>query len=365
MSVAGVAAGVGAAAAAASAGMQMSKGSGGSGGASSASSAGSAEAMQALVQSAQQARRDLQPYADVGGSALKQLAWSMGLDQPGSPKPATPKTWQPGQSNDPVWEKLLSQFNQALTARSGKPMDRSWDSDETAKSIYNNLAQQYQAIKAKEAKTPYAGQGDKGWLMEQFGDEQYKNDPGYTPFVNTLEDLQQTPGYQFRLQQGLDSTNNSAAARGSLLSGGQLKSLNNYASGFASTEYQNAWDRAQQAYQNAFSRDTQNKNNTFSKLQSMTNNGQSAATQQGNYSMDVGKSVAGVSSQNAANQASLALYNGQNQQAALNQGVNAVTGLLSNPSVQNGISGLFGGGSGTVNTAGLNNQISNYLGWRG
>jgi hypothetical protein len=86
--------------------------------------------------------------------------------------------------------------------------------------------------------------------------DEWKNDGTgtYTATPTTLEELQATPGYQFQLQQGLQSVNNSAAAKGSLMSGRTLKELNNYAQGQASTGFADAWNRGQQAYQNAFAR---------------------------------------------------------------------------------------------------------------
>lgn len=52
------------------------------------------------------------------------------------------------------------------------------------------------------------------------------------------------PSYQWRLQQGLNSSVNSpAAAAGSLNSGGTLKALNNYAQGAASQEFNNQFTR--------------------------------------------------------------------------------------------------------------------------
>jgi hypothetical protein len=60
---------------------------------------------------------------------------------------------------------------------------------------------------------------------------------------------QNDPGYQFRLAQGLKALQNSAAAKGSLLTGGTAKALNNYAQGEASNEYGNVYNRAFQQYQ--------------------------------------------------------------------------------------------------------------------
>ena len=68
--------------------------------------------------------------------------------------------------------------------------------------------------------------GAKGSLMQSF-----KFDPN------------QDPGYQFRLQQGMDAIQRSAAARGGVLSGGTAKALNDYAQGSASDEYMNSYNR--------------------------------------------------------------------------------------------------------------------------
>jgi hypothetical protein len=51
--------------------------------------------------------------------------------------------------------------------------------------------------------------------------------------------LENTPGYQFRLGEGLKALERSAASRGTLLTGGTLKGLQKYAQDVASTEYGN------------------------------------------------------------------------------------------------------------------------------
>jgi len=82
--------------------------------------------------------------------------------------------------------------------------------------------------------------------------EQYQQSPLYTPMVRNLAELQATPGYQFELEQGLQVLGQGAAARGGLLSGAQQKAAMKYGQGVASTGFQNAWERAQQAYGRAF-----------------------------------------------------------------------------------------------------------------
>lgn len=61
------------------------------------------------------------------------------------------------------------------------------------------------------------------------------------PFSET--DVKTSPGYGFRLKQGVDAIDRSAASRGRLLSGGTLKGLEDFGQGLASNEYQNAYNR--------------------------------------------------------------------------------------------------------------------------
>jgi hypothetical protein len=167
----------------------------------------------------------------------------------------------------------------------------------------------------------------RGSLMN-YGTEQYKQDPGYTPMVNSLEELQATPGYQFQLEQGLQGVNNSAAARGGLLSGANMKAINDYAQGQASTGYASAWERAQNAYNNAFARNQQK----FINLQSMANNGQTAAGTQGGYAMDTGAALAGLSTGYGNRMGSLSMAQGQNTANTYTGMSNAVTeGLIGTP----------------------------------
>lgn len=62
-----------------------------------------------------------------------------------------------------------------------------------------------------------------------------------TPFSQT--NWQQDPGYAFRLSEGLKALDRSAASRGMLLSGAQIKGAQRYGQDMASQEYQNAFNR--------------------------------------------------------------------------------------------------------------------------
>lgn len=56
-------------------------------------------------------------------------------------------------------------------------------------------------------------------------------------------DISQTPGYQFRFDQGMEALNNSLASTGNRLSGRAVKGATRYGQGLASTEYQNRFNR--------------------------------------------------------------------------------------------------------------------------
>lgn len=229
-----------------------------------------AETKAALEKANKEAQGYIKPYADVGGSALNELAYGMGLTTP------------------------TEGYTSTNTQKGG---------------------------------------------LANYGMDQYQKDIGYTPMVTDLASLQATPGYQFQLEQGLQGVNNTAAARGGLLSGANMKAINDYAQGQASTGYASAWERAQNAYTNAFGRNQQK----FTNLQSMANNGQNAAGNQGNWAMTTGTALAGASTNFGNNMGNLAMAQGQNQ-ANMYTGIgNAISGGLTGYAG----SGGFGGGGGS------------------
>ena len=212
-------------------------------------------------------------------------------------------------------------------------------------------------IDYKSANIPQGG-------LANYGIDQYKQDVGYTPMVNTLEELQATPGYQFQLEQGLQGVNRSAAARGGLLSGANLKAINDYAQGQASTGYQAAWQRAQDAYGNAFGRNQQK----FQNLQTMANNGQSAAGMQGNAALSVGQGLAGASSNYGNNMSSLALAQGQNKANMYTGIANALGSTLTSLAGSGALGGAsrMGGGAATNVPSGWSQSsfgFNNGAGW--
>lgn len=133
---------------------------------------------------------------------------------------------------------------------------------ELAKALYFDTKQNLKPYTklGKQAAAGYKA-GMPGWAdveqykqyMQPYTQEQYQQSPLYTPMVNSLAELQATPGYQFQLQQGQQNLAQQAAARGGLLSGAQMKAAQGYGQQQAATGFQQAWERAQNAYGKAFS----------------------------------------------------------------------------------------------------------------
>ena len=291
-----------------------------------------AETKAALQKGEKQAQGYIQPYAGVGRNALDALAYGMGLSGGATNPWDIPTDAKIGKSNDPIWNYVLQQYK----SNGGKIKGNLTDPKNA--DLLKQLQGQYSTVQQKQGATAGSASGVGQGSLLNYGQDQYKNDVGYTPMVNSLAELQATPGYQFQLEQGLQGVNSSAAAKGGLLSGANMKAINYYAQGQASTGYQAAWDRAQTAYGNAFGRNQQK----FQDLQSMANNGQSAANTQGQYAMGTGQALAGASTNYGNNQSNLALGQGQIQANM----VNGITGAISGGLMAGVGTGAIGGGKG-------------------
>jgi hypothetical protein len=101
----------------------------------------------------------------------------------------------------------------------------------------------------------------------------------YTPFG--MEQFQQDPGYGFRLKEGLRALESSAAARGGLLSGNQMRGVTRFGQELGSQEYTNAFNRYQ-AERAA----------RLNPLQSLAGMGQTTATTLANQAGQYGQNLA-------------------------------------------------------------------------
>jgi len=124
----------------------------------------------------------------------------------------------------------------------------------------------------------------------------------YDPFEF---DFEADPGYQFRLQQGEQAIERSAAARGGALGGGTLKGLQEYGQGLASQEYGQAYQRARGEYtgerafdygllSDLYGRQVQQQGIKYGGLAGLTGIGQQAATQQAGLTTGLGSNLANL-----------------------------------------------------------------------
>lgn len=107
------------------------------------------------------------------------------------------------------------------------------------------------------AETPATGGGGGGVGAPAFtpsgfpGGSPTRRVPTFTApkFIRpSAEDMLNSPAYQFRVQQGQQGIERSAAARGLLRTGGTLKDIADYNQNFASNEYGNEFNRALQTF---------------------------------------------------------------------------------------------------------------------
>lgn len=115
----------------------------------------------------------------------------------------------------------------------------------------------------------------------------------------TMDELQQDPGYQFRLQEGMDAIQHSAAARGGITTGATLEDLTRYSQGLASTEYGSAYGRARDEYESAYRTFQQNQANQYSRLMGISGMGQQAVGQYGQAGQYAAGTAAGIYGQSA------------------------------------------------------------------
>ena len=108
-----------------------------------------------------------------------------------------------------------------------------------------------------------------------------------------MADFNADPGYAFRLTEGIKALDRTAAARGGLMSGAQLKGISDYGQNTASQEYTNAFNRYQV-----------NRANRLNPLQSLAGVGQSSANTltgaAGQLGQSIGNNLIGAGNANAS-----------------------------------------------------------------
>lgn len=103
--------------------------------------------------------------------------------------------------------------------------------------------------KQVELQAPFREAGLKGQnqLLDLLGLSENTGAAGYGSLAKSFsgEDMYKDPGYAFRLNEGVKALDRSAAARGGLLGGNQLRGLTQFGQDYGSQEYMNAFNRYQ------------------------------------------------------------------------------------------------------------------------
>lgn len=130
-------------------------------------------------------------------------------------------------------------------------------------------------------------------------------------------DFTASPGYQFRLTEGIEALDKSASARGRLQSGAQQKAITNYAQNLASDEYARA-----------YAREEAERVRDYNILANTSQTGQNAAAGQAGVTGNLAATSGNILSNLGANQANLAIQQGniatqgaQNVAGAAQQGI--------------------------------------------
>lgn len=216
--------------------------------------------------------------------------------------------------------------------------------------------QQYATSQQQQAPYLAAGQSGLNALQYGLGTGGSANGSGVgqgsltTPYSGTFTaptglDMQNDPGYQARFQLGTDAIQKSAAARGSVVTGGTAKALETYGQDYGSNEYSNVYNRALSTFQNNYNDYNTNQTNQYNKLAALSGTGQVTATNLANQGQAASNNVTSNLLGTAANQG----------QAYQNSGAATASGYVG---AANAYGGAISGIGNNVTNLGLLSQLN-------
>jgi hypothetical protein len=288
----------------------------GSSNAADAQTAAADKASQQQAAQFAQTRGDLLPYNTAGQGALNALSYGLGTSSPnatgGSPD------YNAYLRDNPDVAAAASKF--AGSGQFASPTD-------FARYHYQTYGQgEGRALPTTGGGMPAGGGGGIGYGSLA------------APVRMDEGTLQNTPGYQFNLDQGLKAVGNSAAARGLGVSGAALKGAASYATGLADSTYQSQFNNA-----------VTNQTNTYNRLMGAATLGENAGAQTGAYgtqtATNIGNNTIGAGNALAASSNAI----GNTISGATSPGSLYLTNALLKSA---GGSGIFGSGA---NDAAYNN----------
>ena len=204
----------------------------------------------------------LAPYESSGRNGLDAYLYELGL----GPKPVVGAT-------APSVEQVITRYTSeaprqggsswniqdAVFGRSNDPNPPGGGGRTTSTTSYRVGSEQFKTAAEAEA---YA-------KSKATGGTAYEGFDGNNRYRTTSSEFTADPGYQFRLKEGLDAVEGSAAARGGLYSGATMQALQTRGA-----------NEADQTYGDWYNRYTTEKNNYLGMLSGLAGNGQNAAANQ-------------------------------------------------------------------------------------
>jgi hypothetical protein len=225
------------------------------------------------------------------------------------------------------------------------------ESASASKNAANEQLQMYQQTRSDLSPYNTAGQSAMSSALSLAQGSPTGGGPDYVteasqnmPGTMTQSQLEQTPGYQFNLAQGLKATQSAAAARGLGVSGSSLKGAATYATGLADSTYQNQFNNAQTRftdYTNLNTAQQTNLSNQFSRLNSLASIGENAAAQTASSGTAAANNYGNYLSQSGQASGAGTVTAGN----ALSNAITSAAGLNYNPSGGTGGYGSSGSSS--------------------
>ena len=170
--------------------------------------------------------------------------------------------------------------------------------------------------------------------------------PGGQFQAPTAQQALQAPGEQAQLQLGEQALDQSAAARGNLLTGGNEQAINSYAQNLASTNYQNTYNNAYNTYASNYNQYQNQQANEYNRLAGLSGTGQVTASNLGSLGQSAASGVSNNLLTSAAQQGqelnNAAAANASGIIGSANAWGGALTGATGNLSNLALLSSLYG-----------------------
>lgn len=238
--------------------------------------------------------RNLAPWLQTGKVALSQLAQGMGLSGAPGTGPES-YNWNGGTYNSTGDLRAAIEQNYVKESGGLSPY---------TPSVQGSIDQWIERIVSEQPQ----GQGQTQQGQQAQGVN--TNAPLLRQF--TKADFEESPSYQFNLNEGMKAINKGAAARGRFYAPATLQDIGRYSQGLASNEFQNSMNNFY-GFQDRM----------FNRLNTLSGSGQNAAVMQGgfgeNSAKQIGSNIVGAGNAQAAGQIGQAnAFTG-----AIGQGTNA------------------------------------------